>query len=166
MQKRSESRDLAIEQGQKTYIGNPCKKCGSEEKYVSSYSCVQCNIEKNSHKLYDDELMSKYRTNEKQNTKLKKWRFENSDALCKQNNKRRLSKYNISQEDFDILLQEQNGNCAICYNQLIGKFAIDHNHDNGKVRGLLCLKCNSGIGLLGDSPKLLMSAIDYLNERN
>ena len=60
-----ENRLRSIEEGKKTYHGVPCKICGSTEKYVSGYSCVECNIKKNSHKLYDNELMSQYRTPEK-----------------------------------------------------------------------------------------------------
>jgi hypothetical protein len=66
MQKRSNERDLSIQQGLKTYNGKSCKKCNTSEKYVSSYSCVKCNIEKNSHKLFNNELMKSYRTKKKQ----------------------------------------------------------------------------------------------------
>jgi 5-methylcytosine-specific restriction endonuclease McrA len=60
-----ENRSLAISLGQKTYDGVPCKKCNSTKKHVSSYSCVTCANERNLHKLYNSELMSKYRTKEK-----------------------------------------------------------------------------------------------------
>lgn len=60
-----ENRLNAIKEGKKIYNGVPCKKCGSTEKHVTSYSCVKCNIERNVHKLYDDVLMNPYRTLEK-----------------------------------------------------------------------------------------------------
>lgn len=60
-----ENRALAITLGQKTYDGVPCKKCNSTKKHVSSYSCVDCGNKRNLHKLFDKELMSKYRTKEK-----------------------------------------------------------------------------------------------------
>lgn len=60
------NRETAIKEGKKVYLsGTPCKKCGTNEKHVSSYSCVKCNIERNLSKLYDKELMVKYRTKEK-----------------------------------------------------------------------------------------------------
>lgn len=62
-----ENRKKAILNGEKTYDGIPCKCCGSTKKHVSSYSCVECNIKRNLHKLYNNELMSKYRTKEKVN---------------------------------------------------------------------------------------------------
>jgi 5-methylcytosine-specific restriction endonuclease McrA len=60
-----ENRQKAISESKKTYDGVPCKKCGSTLKHVSSYSCVDCNVKRNLHKLYDNELMSPYRTPEK-----------------------------------------------------------------------------------------------------
>ena len=59
------NRQQAILNNEKTYEGVACKVCGSTKKYVSGYSCVCCNIKRNKHKLYDDELMAKYRTKEK-----------------------------------------------------------------------------------------------------
>jgi len=59
------NRQQSILEGRKTYQGIACKKCGSQEKHVSSYSCVDCNIKRNLPKLYDKELMAKYRTKDK-----------------------------------------------------------------------------------------------------
>jgi len=70
---------------------------------------------------------------------------------------------------------DQSGVCAICSkpeispNPLSGKIkdlAVDHNHKTNKIRGLLCNKCNRGIGLLCDDPTLLQSAIDYLRKHD
>jgi len=60
-----ENRLNAINNGEKIYDGIPCKICGSTKKHVSSYSCVECNVKRNLPKLYDKNLMSKYRTKEK-----------------------------------------------------------------------------------------------------
>jgi hypothetical protein len=68
---------------------------------------------------------------------------------------------------------KQSGKCSICNNSetvkdLKGKIkylAVDHNHETGEVRGLLCNACNTGIGKLGDSVKILENAIKYLKER-
>ena len=61
----TQNRQQAILEGKKTYHGVACKKCGSTEKHVSSYSCVSCNVSRNLSKLFDKELMAKYRTKEK-----------------------------------------------------------------------------------------------------
>lgn len=63
-----ENRTKAKLEGKKVYNGVPCKKCGTSEKHISSYSCVKCNIERNLHKLYDKDLMAQYRTKEKLNS--------------------------------------------------------------------------------------------------
>ena len=74
MQKRSLNRDIAIKEGKKIYLAKPCKLCGTNEKYVSSYGCVKCNIDKNSHKLFDNDLMKKYRTKSIINAKTYRYR--------------------------------------------------------------------------------------------
>ena len=65
---------------------------------------------------------------------------------------------------YDALYLKQNGVCAICGqpNQNGKRLFVDHCHITGKIRGLLCSFCNSGIGYLKDSPVLLNRAIDYL----
>jgi len=79
------------------------------------------------------------------------------------------SKYNITVEDFSILLEEQNFSCKICktnQNDLKKTLAVDHDHTTGKVRGLLCHKCNSALGLFKDSTESLKRAIQYLEAAN
>ena len=74
--------------------------------------------------------------------------------------------YGITLEDYERILAEQGGLCAICGTDQGGgrgdRFHIDHDHATGKVRGLLCLSCNRGIGCLGDDPTLLTIAVAYL----
>ena len=73
--------------------------------------------------------------------------------------------YGISLHDYDRLLEKQNGRCKICgttHPGGKGRFHVDHNHDTGKVRGLLCNSCNTGLGRFKDSPTLLLSAHHYL----
>ena len=63
-------------------------------------------------------------------------------------------------------LAEQ-GTCEICCRAVAGSSkAIDHDHKSGKVRGVLCRTCNSGLGFFKNSPKLLRSAISYLKRSN
>ena len=81
-----------------------------------------------------------------------------------------LRKLDLTFEQFNDLLVLQKGLCAICdkpessVHQSGTKrlLSIDHDHDTNKVRGLLCKKCNTAIGMLGDDPKLVMRAYEYL----
>lgn len=56
--------------------------------------------------------------------------------------------------------------CGICGQVPADRLCIDHDHETGKVRGLLCRTCNSGIGLLQDSPELLRRAIKWIEENS
>ena len=69
--------------------------------------------------------------------------------------------YNMTLEEYDILLQEQSGGCAICGKT--GQLHVDHSHITGKVRGLLCPTCNRGIGQLQEDSSLLRLAAAYLD---
>ena len=74
-------------------------------------------------------------------------------------------KYNLSVIDYDALLREQDGRCAICRSDEAGGkglFHIDHSHATGHIRGLLCTRCNLGIGALREDPLVLRAAIEYL----
>lgn len=74
------------------------------------------------------------------------------------------AKFGITPEEYDVMLNKQNGVCAICSNTCRSgrRLAIDHCHKTGKIRGLLCGECNNGIGKLKDDPSLLRKAITYL----
>ena len=75
-------------------------------------------------------------------------------------------KYGITLAEYDEMFDEQNGRCGICGTEEAGSkykhFAVDHCHDSGAIRGLLCSNCNRGIGLLGDNLKDLSKAVLYL----
>ena len=89
------------------------------------------------------------------------------NSCCKFCDRKRKLKYSygITPEEFEIMLIEQNHKCKICKNNLIHfcrKTHVDHNHVTGKVRGILCNKCNLLIGHALDSIDILKSAIKYL----
>lgn len=74
-----------------------------------------------------------------------------------------VTKYGISREYYNGMLAVQGGGCAICHQPPNGKdLAVDHNHNTGVVRGLLCCNCNRGLGHLQDSSDMLLKAADYL----
>lgn len=75
--------------------------------------------------------------------------------------------YGLSEEEYNKLFNKQHGECAICGTEqkdLRHKLSVDHNHTSNKIRGLLCGKCNRGLGYFKDSKTLLNSAIKYLDE--
>jgi len=80
-------------------------------------------------------------------------------------------KFGVTAEWFHGTMEEQKGVCAICHKAETSRFkgtlkdlAVDHCHATGKVRGLLCSKCNTMLGLSGDSISTLESAITYLKK--
>jgi hypothetical protein len=74
-----------------------------------------------------------------------------------------MRRYGLSQETYDAMLAKQGGVCAICGNGPgRRRLAIDHCHKTGIVRGLLCGKCNGGIGALGDTAEGCYRAGHYL----
>lgn len=102
----------------------------------------------------------------------KKWRL----SFTEEREERRLNtcmkwKFGITIEDYKRMSQEQNGVCAICGKPetildprrgILKRLVIDHDHDTGKIRGLLCHNCNSGIGMLQDKQEIVQKAADYL----
>lgn len=77
----------------------------------------------------------------------------------------RLKLTGFTPEDFENKLAEQNYKCAICGTEDPGatNWHADHDHKTGQKRGILCHKCNTGLGLLKDDIDILCSAIEYLN---
>ena len=76
-------------------------------------------------------------------------------------------RYGISVEDYEGLLRQQEGKCAICGTTSPGRtgvthFAVDHDHASGTMRGLLCASCNQGLGRMGENPDRLEAAARYL----
>ena len=77
-------------------------------------------------------------------------------------------RYGITQQDYEVMIAEQNNQCAICnatepggrHNR--GYFVVDHCHTTGKVRKLLCHNCNTALGLVGDNVDTLHKMINYL----
>lgn len=79
------------------------------------------------------------------------------------------SSYGITLEQYAEMLVAQNGVCAICakpetviHRNILNPLGVDHDHETGKIRGLLCRKCNSGLGNFNDDPNLMVKAISYL----
>jgi hypothetical protein len=128
--------------------------------------CTKCKEEKPKSEFYKD----------KQNTSgLKSWCKTCSHSYTKELNKKNpdvkrewylKTKYGLTLEQWVLLFEQQGGRCAICFtfepNGRYDTFHVDHDHNTGVIRGLLCDSCNRGIGLLKDSTTVLKSAVSYL----
>lgn len=78
-------------------------------------------------------------------------------------------KYSLSLEDYDALLQAQGGVCAACGHTetmvrrgRANPLSVDHSHEDGHIRGLLCNRCNRALGLLRDDWRTIQALLDYL----
>jgi hypothetical protein len=95
------------------------------------------------------------------------YRSENHDRVTSQASAgHRLRKYGITQEQFNDMLSAQNSACSICGTKepkgRNNTFHVDHCHTTQRVRGLLCHKCNVGLGHFKDSPAALRTAATYI----
>ena len=77
-----------------------------------------------------------------------------------------LRAYGLTVADYEALVEKQGGRCACCGATEPGRghvrWCVDHDHKTGQIRGLLCHRCNAGIGLLGDDLESVMRAVVYL----
>lgn len=99
---------------------------------------------------------------EKHRAAVKRWRSANADTRRAEGRRRY---YGLSPEDVAVMLARQNRECAICTVEIHdGRdgFCVDHDHATGRIRGLLCRKCNVMLGMVDDRPEVLASAIRYL----
>lgn len=135
-----------------------CKKCSTREnqklRYIVSEGTKECKYCERKLDVSEFSLIQN---------------GQRLQAYCKRCNYLQL--YGISAVNYDNMFENQQGKCKICklpesdiYPQTgkIKSLAVDHCHKSGKVRGLLCSKCNKGIGLLNDDITLLKEAIKYL----
>lgn len=93
-------------------------------------------------------------------------RRRGGDALhsyCKDCNRSAMREWNygLSHDEYQNILDRQGGVCAIC-SEPDRKLVIDHDHQTGTVRGLLCADCNIGLGRFRDTPAYLQAAVAYL----
>lgn len=79
-------------------------------------------------------------------------------------NRKLLNLYGITLAERDALIEKQGGGCAVCGDSFsdTSRPHVDHNHETGEVRGVLCDPCNRGLGFFDDSLEGLMKAVRYL----
>lgn len=115
----------------------------------------------------------KYRTNQlyRARSKASSWnRYHNNPGARRKSRSAKLKRlFGITLDEYELLLNEQQSLCAICLKpenvkqqSKIRELAVDHNHVTGKVRALLCNKCNIGIGVFLEDILLLERAKEYL----
>jgi len=96
------------------------------------------------------------------------YREKNREYLSGKERERR---FGISLADYSVLVAAQDNKCAICFqpetemrNGKVKALAVDHDHETGENRGLLCVACNTGIGKLKEDRNIMISAIKYLDK--
>lgn len=81
-------------------------------------------------------------------------------------------KYGINLTQYNALAAEQCGSCSICgrvpcedpdVSKTVQRLVVDHDHETGKIRGLICHKCNRALGLFGDDPSVVSKAAEYMS---
>lgn len=119
----------------------------SKSKDGKGYRCLSC----------DEEARKRYINTNK----------ERVQVLSRSKNIK--SRFNLEEDRLREIMDNQKGCCVICNNSLIDpnknstkQYGIDHNHDTGEVRGLLCMHCNAMLGQAMDSPRILLAGYNYL----
>ena len=104
-------------------------------------------------------------TKEQYNRKLQRQREQyhtNPSFALLRSRKYNLKRYGLTLEDYISLLNSQGNKCAICGGSDSRALNVDHDHQTGRIRGLLCTKCNTALGLLDEDTCCLRAALKYL----
>lgn len=112
-----------------------CKEC--QAKYIQEYKAREGEVLRDKWR----KASRKYTTEDKRRNKT-------------------LRQYGLTEEDYNRMYDEQEGKCGICGKSTT--LVVDHNHDTGEVRRLLCNKCNVGLGCFNDNLLLLQRTVDYI----
>lgn len=107
---------------------------------------------------------------ERQRERCRKWYAANRDyARRKHRQNRLLREYGLTAGQFAIMVAVQDGQCAACFRTLTFEWpaskttaAVDHDHQTGRVRSILCMRCNLAVGQLEDDPTRAYAAAEYL----
>jgi hypothetical protein len=139
-------REQLIENGQ-----SYCPKC-KKEKNISEFN-------KDKHTAFGVAIYCRECNKTKATIRYKGFKSEHRNTQLK-------SDYNITLDEYNEILIKQNNGCAICGKTINGKrnMCVDHDHETGRVRGLLCSHCNWGLGHFKDNIDLLENAIKYLKK--
>ena len=168
------SRTEAKQLGQPHYFTNqPCQNGHIYKRRASDGHCLKCDSEyqKRKRKRRPDDVSKTrkayYYKDQKHLLEYKRKCYaENKTLRLKNKNRALQNNYGISLKDYYEMEKQQDYKCAICgtneKNKRTKYFDVDHCHETGKVRGLLCTNCNQGLGKFKDNIHLLKQVITYL----
>ena len=131
--------------------------------YIRDCRCRECY----------NENIKKYRQNPEYRHRINIWRKENRkrpEVLAKHKEGMKdlhfRNNYNINLEEYNKLVELHQGGCAICRQpcKTHERLSVDHDHNTGIVRGLLCQKCNTAIAMLNEDEDLFWNALEYLKK--
>jgi hypothetical protein len=143
-------------QQKKYYQGHKKEVCAYQKKYRSENR----NKIRKYQKVYGKAHIERYKELDRERYKKDPTKYRQTRIGYKTKYRFR-HKYNMSVEDYNKMYSAQDGKCAICKKEFT-KLGVDHDHGSGYIRGLLCHKCNSGIGFLEENLVFLEGAIQYL----
>ena len=150
----------------------PCTDCKEVKPFSEFYTRTENGRPKSICKTCDQARWKIYRENPVNQPLMyasqKAWVEANKDKSRRASRNSELKKkYGITIEQYEEMLLEQNGLCAICDRvervRYPSQLAVDHDHDSGRIRGLLCQSCNTSLGKLDHSVDILRKAIEYLS---
>lgn len=133
--------------------GNVYKSCGCLDRRggwntFETWKCTRCNITK---------PLTEYYKN--------KAGYRRECKLCVRD-KQLIHKYGVDLKWYTKKLKEQNDVCEICKKESNNSLVVDHNHDTGEARGLLCSQCNTALGLLKEDKPTIKNLLTYINKYN
>lgn len=131
-----------------------CKRCDKELPISSFYS----NYDNRSGKSYSRSMC--LHCESKHNRE--KYLANKPRILANSKKNHLMRNYGLTQDDFNKMFKDQDGKCAICFKESDRTLHVDHCHDTGKIRKLLCSPCNQAIGLFKEDQTIMASAMKYL----
>ncbi len=129
------NREVWFSNNETKILQTPCTNCGAVERDAHG-NCIPCS-----------------------RIRGRNWARGNAVFV---NPRNRLKKYGLTDTELNSIQKPQGGRCVICGKPLNNKSHVDHSHSTGRVRGILCSKCNLGLGLFGDDSRVLRRALEYL----
>lgn len=158
-----------------------CSKCGIEQPLENFYRAPgsRDGLRGDCKACFKERAAARYRANpEPVKERVREWARQNPDRVRERAREYRLSgrkavndrrshlkrKFGITPETYDEMLADQRGVCAICERPPRDDISlhVDHEHGTGRVRGLLCFRCNNALGDFEDDAVLLLRAADYV----
>jgi hypothetical protein len=151
----------------------PKGPCACGRKHYAHGLCRRCYAGHPVHGAAERERFQQYK--ERNGERIKANRrayYKRTKGLLKHPSVTRLETlrlHGLTRDGYDAMFAAQGGRCAICHktereSATKGRLAVDHSHETGQIRGLLCTRCNTAIGMLGDDVAGVWAALDYLTK--